>query len=255
MTSGKKENKEQAANLKDLGPKERKKRKAKKRLRRLCWLLAALAAAVILLLSLLHRPGRYNPPELDDEKEVPKFLTHGLGRTFNNAVQLGEPFDLPVDQNGINEAIVWYYKCKWSKQFGEIIPSAPQAFFGPNTITLMGTVAAAGREFVVTVAAKPTLSRAGLLNLNVTKVKVGTVNITPIARIIAGTIYQKRLQTRPLNKDDVRAKIWASLLDNEPFDPVFKIKDAFQEYRKVRLKKATVRQRELVLRLVPLPSS
>ena len=119
----------------------------------------------------------------------------------------------------------------------------------------MGTVAAAGREFVVTVAAEPTLSQTGLLNLNVTKVKVGTVNITPIARIIAGTIYQKRLQTRPLNKDDVRAKIWASLIDNEPFDPVFKIKDAFQEYRKVRLKKATVRQRELVLRLVPLPSS
>ncbi len=255
MTSGKKENKEQAANLKDLGPRERKKRKARKRLRRLCWLLAALAAAIIFLFLLSHKPSRYNPPEFTHDTLVSPYLTNVLAPAFNNAVQLSEPFDLPVDQNGINEAIVWYYKCKWSKQFGEIIPSAPQAFFGPNTITLMGTVAAAGREFVVTVAAEPTLSQTGLLNLNVTKVKVGTVNITPIARIIAGTIYQKRLQTKPLNKDDVRVKIWASLLDNEPFDPVFKVKDAFQEYRKVRLKKATVRQRELVLRLVPLPQS
>jgi hypothetical protein len=232
--------------------KARKKRKSRK-LRRLCWLLALLVAAIIVLLLLLYKPAHYNPPEFAHDTLVSPYLTNVLAPAFNNGVQLGEPFDLPVDQNGINEVIAWRYKHKWSKQFGDLGYSAPEGFFAPNTITLMGAVVAAGREFVVTVAAKPTLDKKGLLNLRVTTIKIGAVNITPIARIIAGTIYQKRLQTKPIDEDDVRAKIWASLLNNEPFDPIFKVKDAFQEHRKVRLKKVTIKQEQLILRLAPLP--
>jgi uncharacterized protein YpmS len=253
MTSGKTENKEQAANLKDLGPKDRKKRKTNKRLRRLCWLLALLVAAIIFLFLLSHKPGRYNPPEFTHDKLVSPYLTNVLAPAFNNGLQRGEPFDLLVDQNGINEIIAWHYKHKWSKKLGDIIPSAPEAFFAPDTITLMGTVATVGREFVVTVVSKPALSQNGLLNLRIVKVKVGAVNITPIARIIARTIYQKRLQTKPIEKDDIRAKIAASLLNNEPFDPVFKARDAYKEHKKVRLKKATIKNGILILHLYPIP--
>jgi len=233
--------------------KDRKKRKFRKRLRRLCWLAALLALAIILLLALLHRPGRYNPPEVVDEKRVPTYLTHHLGETINNGLQLDDPFDLPVDQHKINEVIAWSYKHKWSNKFGDVGFSAPEVFFTPNTITLMGAVTVAGREVVVTVAAKPALSQDGLLNLRVTKVKVGAVNITPIARIIARAAYRKRLETKPIDKDDVRAKIWASVLYNEPFDPVFNVRDAYEKKRKVRLKKLTIEPQKLTLRLSPLP--
>jgi hypothetical protein len=236
MDSGKTENKEQAANLKNLGPKDHKKRKARKRLRRLCWLLAALAAAIIFLFLLSHKPGRYNPPEFAHDKLVSPYLTNVLAPAFNNGLQRGEPFDLLVDQNGINEVIAWHYKHKWSKKLGDIIPSAPEAFFAPDTITLMGTVATVGREFVVTVVSKPALSQNGFLNL----------------RII--TIYQKRLQKKPTDKDDIRAKIAASLLNNEPFNPVFKARDAYEkQYKKVRLKKATIKNGILILHLYSIP--
>jgi uncharacterized protein YpmS len=254
MVSGKTEYEPQSANLKDLGPKDRKKRKSKK-FRRLCWLAAVLALAIILLLSLSHRPSRYSPPQVTNERRVPTYLTHELGETINNGVQLGEPFDLVVTQKGINEVIAWYHKHEWSKQFGDLGYSTPEVFFDPNSITLMGAVAAAGREFVVTVVGKPALDRKGLLNLNVRKVKVGAVNITPVARIIAKTMYQKRLKTKPIDKDDVRTKIAASLLNNEPFDPVFRVKDAFERrYRRVRLKEVTLRREELILHLAPLPN-
>ena len=239
--------------MKDLGPEDRKKRKLRKRLRRICWLLALLAAAIIFLFLLSHKPRRYNPPEFTHDTLVSPYLTNVLGSAFNNGLQRGEPFDLLVEQDGINEVIAWLYKHKWSKKLGDIIPSAPEAFFTPDTVTLMGTVAAAGREFVVTVVSKPALSQNGRLNLRVTKVKVGAVNITPIARIIARTIYQKRLRTRPINKDDTRAKIAASLLNNEPFDPVFKARDAYEKNKKVRLKKATIKQKLLILHLYPIP--
>ena len=205
--------------------KDRKKRKSRKKLRRLCWLLAALAAAVFVLSLLLYKPVHYNPPQVLDEKEVPKYLTHVLGPAFNNGVQLGEPFDLIVTQTGINEVLAWYYKHKWSKQFGDINYSAPEVVFAPDTITLMGAVAAARMQVFVTVVDSPAIDEKGLLNLRVVKVKVGAVNVTPIARIIARCAYRKRVETKPINKDDWRAKIAASLLSNVPFDPVFPVED------------------------------
>ena len=235
----------QGRNLKD-----RKKRKSRKKLRRLCWLLATLLAAVFVLSLLLYKPAHYNPPEFADDKLVSPYLTNVLGPAFNNGVQRGEPFDLIVTQTGINEVLAWSYKHKWSKQFGDISFSAPEVFFTTDTITLMGAVTVVGREFVVTVVARPTISQNGLLNLNVTKVKIGAVNITLIARIIANAAYRKRLETKPIDKDDVRAKIAASLLSNVPFNPVFPVED-----RKVRLKKVTIRQKELLLRFAPFPSS
>lgn len=233
----------QGRNLKD-----RKKRKSRKKLRRLCWLLAALAAAVFVLSLLLYKPAHYNPTEFADDKLVSPYLTNVLGPAFNNGLQLGEPFDLVVTQAGINEVLAWHYKHKWSNKFGEIGFSTPEVFFTTDTITLMGAVTVAGREFVVTVVARPTISQNGLLNLNVTKVKIGAVNITLIARIIANAAYRKRLETKPIDKDDVRAKIAASLLSNVPFDPVFPVED-----RKVHLKKVTIEPQKLTLRLSPLP--
>lgn len=207
-------------------------------------------AAVFVLSLLLYKPAHYNPTEFADDKLVSPYLTNILGPAFNNGVQRGEPFDLIVTQAGINEVLAWSYKHKWSKQFGDISFSAPEVVFTSDTITLMGAVTVVGREFVVTVIARPTISQNGLLNLNVTKVKIGAVNITLIARIIANVAYRKRLETKPIDKDDVRAKIAASLLSNVPFDPVFPVED-----RKVRLKKVTIRQKGLLLRFAPFPSS
>ncbi|MHC4388875.1 MAG: hypothetical protein ACYSX1_09730 [Planctomycetota bacterium] len=248
MISSKKEYDRRGTNLKD-----RKKRISKK-LRRIYLFAGLLVSAVILLLLLLHRPGRYNPPELANKKEVPEYLTHHLGQTINNGVQLGEPFDLPVDQNKINEVMAWYHEHEWSQQLGDLGYSAPEAFFSRDTITLMGAITVAGRQFFITVVGRPAVDQNGLLNLRLKKIKIGAVNITPIARIIARRAYQRRLRTKPMDEDDIRAGIWASVLYDKPFDPVFKVKDVSGgEDRKVRVGKVVIIEGKLTLHLVPLP--
>lgn len=221
------------------------KERKKKRYRKLFWLLIDLAIVSILLGLCLYKPGRYEPLEVTYSKEVSPYLTHELAPQFYNGVQLSEPFDLIVTQEGINEIVAY---SKWPKEAGEASFSAPAVLFTSDSIVLMGTVVLKGFDFIVTIAVEPRLNEQGLLNLRAAKVKVGALNLTLIARIIARRMYQQRVAAVPIDKEDWRAKIVASLLNDEPFEPVFKVKD-----NKVRIKRVTIEQEKLMLRLVPVP--
>ena len=204
-----------------------------------------MAAASIPLVLLLYKPTHYDPPDFAPTKEVSPYLTHELSPQFYNGAQRGEPFDLVVLQKGINDIVA---RSKWPREFDGIRFSAPAVLFVPDRIVLMGTVNIKGVEFVVTIVAKPRVDDQGLLNLRVAKVKVGAMNITLLARVMAKTMYQQRLSTTPLNAQDLRAKIAASILDDEPFEPVFEVED-----KKVRVKKINIKQEKLILRLAPVP--
>ena len=72
------------------------------------------------------------------------------------------------------------------------------------------------------------------------------MNITPVARLIAKRMYAQRLATTYIDTEDTQAKIAASLLNDEPFEPVFEVED-----KKVRVKKITIKQEKLILHLTP----
>lgn len=225
--------------------KKRKKRKFKKRY----WLLIDLAIAIVIFALLLHKPGRYKPPEYTDDKLVSPYLTNVLGPAIHNGAQREEPFDLVVTQKGINEIIAW---SKWPKESEGVRFSAPVVFFVPDRIELMGTANMKGVDLVVTIVAKPRLDKEGLLNLHVAKVKIGAMNITPLARMIAKRMYAQRLATMTIDTEDLGAKIAGSLLNDEPFEPVFDIADIFEnENKKLRIEKITITREKLILRLVP----
>ena len=225
--------------------KKRKKRKFKKRY----WLLIDLAIAIVIFALLLHKPGRYKPPEYTDDKPVSPYLTNILGPAIHNGAQREEPFDLVVTQKGINEIIAW---SKWPKESEDIRFSAPVVFFVPDRIELMGTVNMKGVDLVVTAVLKPRLNEEGLLNLHVAKVKIGAMNITPLARMIAKRMYAQRLATVPIDTEDLGAKIAGSLLNDEPFEPVFDIADIFEnESKKLQIEKITIQEEKLILHLVP----
>ena len=225
--------------------KKRKKRKFKKRY----WLLIDLAIAIVILVLLLHKPGRYNPPEYTDDKLVSPYLTNILGPAIHNGAQREEPFDLVVTQKGINEIIAW---SEWPKESEGVSFSAPVVFFAPESIELMGTANMKGVDLVISIVAKPHLNEEGLLNLHVAKVKIGAMNITPVARIMAKRMYAQRLATMPIDTEELGAKIAGSLLNDEPFEPVFDIADIFEsENKKLRIEKITIQKEKLILRLVP----
>jgi len=168
-----------------------------------------------------------------------------------NGAQRREPFDLVVIQNGINETIARF---KWPQESNGVLFSAPTVLFAPERIVLMGIANIKGVDLVVTVEAKPGLDEEDLLNLRVEKVKIGAMNITPIARLLAKRMYAERLATIPIDTENLRTKIAASLLNGEPFEPIFNIKDIFDnnEDTKLRVKKITITQEKLTIRLVPV---
>jgi len=229
----------------DADLKIRKKAKFKKRVYLLLAVLAAVSAIVIVVFALLfHRPASYKPLDFARSRGVSLYLTHHLLPEFYNGVQYQEPFNLVVTQRGINDIVAHF---DWPQQLGGVGFSAPMVFFAPDSIVLMGTVFLNGAEFVATVIAEPELDAEGLLNLQVVSVKLGAVDITPLAGVLAKRICQQQFSAKGIDAEDLWAQMAASLLDDEPFEPVFKIED-----KKVRVEKITIKQKRLIIRLVPV---
>ena len=207
-------------------------------------LVVILAVVIAFFALLLHRPAYYKPLHFTGSREVSLYLTHEFLPELYNGAQLQEPFDLVVTQSGINDIVARF---EWPKEFGSTRFSAPMVFFAPGSIVLMGVVSLEGAEFVGTVVAEPALDAEGLLNLQVVSVKIGAVDITPLAGVLARRIRQQQFAATNVAAEDFWARATASLLDGEPFKPVFKIED-----KKVRVEKITVERKKLTIRFVPV---
>ena len=221
----------------------RKKARYKKLI---CWLLVDLTVAAVIFALLLYTPGLYNPagndPASYKKGQVHPYLMHLSSELYNGA-QRGEPFELVITQKEINEIITW---SKWPKMSEGILLYAPAVLFVPGSIVLMVTADIKGMEFVVTIAVEPRVDEQGLLNLQVAKVKIGVMSITPIAKMMAKKMYAQRLATVPVDTEALTTKIAGALLNDEPFEPVFRV-----ENKKVRVEKITITQEKLTLGLVP----
>jgi hypothetical protein len=214
-------------------------------------LIAVVVIFVLLLyLLFLYKPARYKPLDIGYNGQVSKYLTHELLPQLYNGVQGTGPFDLVIIQKGINDAIA---RAKWPKSYSGIVFSAPEVLFLPDTIVLMGTAVLRSVQVVITVELNPSLDERGLLNFHVLKVKAGAMNITPVVKAVARRMYFDRLATVVVDPCDLGAQIAASLFNDEPFDPVFEVKDVFGgKQKKVRVEKITLAQEKLTLHLVPV---
>jgi hypothetical protein len=231
--------------MKKTDPKAKKKRKFKI----LIWLGIDLIVAAVILGLILYKPAHYDPLEIAPTREVSPHLTNELLPQLYNNAQLDEPFDLVVTQKAINDIVA---RGNWPMHSEGTTLSAPAVLFVPGSVVLMGTATLKGVDFVVTIALTAHVDPNGLLNLKVAKVKVGAMNITLLAKLVAKEMYQKRVGLLPIDKADIRAKIAASLLNDESFDPVLDLTDLFDGQRtEVRIEKVAIEHQKLTLRLVP----
>ena len=221
------------------------KNRKKTRFKKVCWFFVGLGLLIaVFILLLLYRPGRYIPPKVINQKQVSPYLTHELLPEVYNGSQLGEPFDLVVSQDGVNEIIA---RSKWPRQWEGIDFWAPVAFFVPGRVVLMGEAGVGGAEFIVTVVVEAKIDDGGLLHLRLGKVRVGAVNITPLVKVIGRGMHAERLAAKGSDGKELRAQIAASLLNDEGFEPVFKIED-----NRVRVEEISIERGELKVRLVPV---
>jgi len=224
------------------------KRKKSRRRKLFIWLLIDLAVAAALILLLLHKPAGYRPvmpPAGADpnEQRVPRYLTHELGNTLYNGAQKQQPFEMIVLENRLNEAVA---QAGWLQESAGIRLSGPAIAFTPGRTVLMGTADVEGAGFVITVEIRPQMAEDGRLNLVLEKVKVGVMNLTPLARIMGRKMYRDRMAAGDVDTDDWRTKIAASLLNGEPFDPILPVEDKW-----VRLKGLDIIAGRLIAQFVP----
>jgi hypothetical protein len=223
--------------------------KKKSRLRKLLrWLIVDVLVAAILILLLLYRPSGYRPPHVvtvdaNGREIVNPYVSQDLGPRFNNGAQERKPFHIKLEEKAFNEVIARY---KWPQEAAGVSLSSPQVSFEPGRITLMGTATMEHADFIVTVDIEPQFDDKGLLNLNVTKVKVGAMNITPLAKMIGKQKYEERLDAGAVDMDDIRTRITGSLLAGKSFDPVIE-----SGGKRIRLKSLDITQGHLDAEFVP----
>jgi hypothetical protein len=229
---------------------EKKKKSRHRRL--LCWLLVDAAVVAVVLALLLYKPARYQPvismlPPDPNGDRVHPYISHELMPKFYNGAQRQKPFEMVVRDRGLNEAIA---RENWLGGSGGVFLTAPQVLFTPGRIVLMGTANVEGAELVVTVRLAPQLTEEGDLHLGVEKVKVGAMSVTLLAKMMARRLYQERLEAGPIETEDIRTRMAASLLSGEPFEPVFEV-----DGKRVRLQSFDITPGNLTAQFVPVPQT
>ena len=220
------------------------KRRARKLL---CWLFVDLIVAAVVVGLLLHKPSRYDPTDLAsagyEPGQVSPYLTHDLSPQIYNGAQRGAPFDLVITQEGINQIVAGW---GWPKMSQGVMLYSPAVLFTPGSAFLMATADMRGAKFVITIKIAPKIDDEGLLTFHVSKVNIGAMNITPLAKMTAKRMYTQRIADLPIDKEAFQTKIAESLLNGTPFEPVFKV-----DNRKVRIDKITVSKEKLTAHLIP----
>lgn len=200
-------------------------------------LLTAAGLGLILLLT-VNRES-YNPVQPENPREVSPYLTHKLGPDFYDKVQLDQPFELLVEQEGINDILSRY---PWPVQIDDFSIYIPMLTITPEVTTLMAQVNYRGLSSILSIYAKPYLDSNGKLNLNIQSVYLGLVPITPLARKIAEKFVRENF-----DPNDLLESVNYAIISNQPFDPVLRIFD-----KSARITQLTLESGKARLFLVPV---
>jgi len=204
-------------------------------------IILCLCITVVVLFKQV--PESYAPPAPPEPNApIPLFVTRDIAATIYNESQLAGPFDLVVPQDEINaiianEAVTGLV---WPVEINSVIISSPVITFQPDTLSVMATINFAGAAFVATLVAEPKLESDGMLYLNIRKVKAGTLDITPLASMLASGIFAHQAKEFP--DDPFIAILMAACLENKPIEPVF---DAFE--KEIRIISTDIKIEKLIL--------
>ncbi|MHC4989267.1 MAG: hypothetical protein ACYTFX_12365, partial [Planctomycetota bacterium] len=116
------------------------------------WGLGAVGLGVLIGIIILiwHKPKAYKPLRPENPEQVSLYLTHELGPEFFNQVQLDKPFDLIIEQQGLNDIIS---RLDWIQQLGPLSLQQPNIIFADRSILLMGTLKYKGVSSVLSILA------------------------------------------------------------------------------------------------------
>lgn len=210
------------------------------------YLIAAFSAILLILFLVMafSRPKGYTPPEPTEANEISPYLTHKLIPELYNGIQQGVPFELVVTQEGINDIIL---RSSWPLDTGEMVFFAPRVFFIKDNIVLRGAASVKGAKFIITIVSEAGFDEEGLMALNISDIRMGSVSITPLAKLVAKR-YFKQLGFGVAGSDKLERRIISRLFDGEPFEPVFSLGDD-----KVKVSSVAIEPGVLTIGMAPEP--
>ena len=209
------------------------------------WLLSlgaiGLGGLIGIVILFCYKPRAYQPVQPTHSEQVSLYLTNELGPDFFNQVQLDQPFELIVQQSGINDIAAGQ---DWIQDLGELSLTEPTIVFSDHSILLMGNLKYKKISSVLSILAFPTIDSNQQICMNIQSVRLGML---PVTQLI-GKLCQKALDdNRDAFMDDPEVeKIVQAIIRNEPFDPVFVISD-----HRVRIVGFTIEHGILTLTLLP----
>jgi hypothetical protein len=207
--------------IENVGMKSKKSNPVNSRFRgiRIAAIVAAfclLVPAAVVWVLVGFSPRAYCPPPIEQPEQVSPYLTHKLGPDFYNQAQFYEPFELIVEQDGLNDIIG---RDQWPRRFGEVTVFRPMIIFEKDTVYLMGRVEVYGISPVLTLAARPVMDERGRLNVNIRSVQLG---LLPITRVAAHVAEKALADSAELFEDWPGLEtVVKAIVGNEFFEPSF----------------------------------
>ena len=185
-------------------------------------------------------PFGYNPCIPINGNEVSPYLTNYLAPTVHNKAQYGRPFELVIEESGINDIIARNF-C--SEKPDGLKFEGPFIKFLPGSVLLMGKSRYGPMHFVSTIVIEPEIDEKGDLSLRISGIKAGRAPL-PFAAAIIRNKMQKRLEKAISEK--VFAKLGKLLLKNETIKPIIEVAG-----EKIRIQRITTQKKKLILHFVP----
>jgi uncharacterized protein YpmS len=210
--------------------------------------IALLLALVLLAFALVtHRPKNYAPLRIADQNQISPYLTHQLMPTIHNNSQLDAPFEVVITEEGLNDIIA-----RWRQpvKFNNITLSDPQAILTQKQIILMATARTRYANPLLTIRVTPSINYFGQLNIHVDSVSLGAAGVTALAKSIGNKAFTDWLAFTGAEPNNIAAQICRAMLNNEPFDPVFKTDD-----KSLRICKIKLEEKKITALLLPLPDA
>jgi len=216
------------------------------------WIALPLVLVLLAFVLVTHRPKNYAPLRIADQNQISVYLSHYLMPTIYNNSQLDAPFEVVITEEGLNDIIA-----RWRQpvKFNNITFSDPQAILTQKQIILMVTAKTRFTNPVLTIRMTPAINLFGQLNIHVDSVSLGAAGITTLTKSMGNKAFTDWLAFTGTEPNNIAAQVCRSLLNDEPFEPVFKVGDKSLRICKIKLEKKKITALLLPLSDTPRPLS
>lgn len=181
----------------------------------------SLFSTAIFLLLLTRKPMDFVSYE-NDSNTVSPYLTHILAPQFWDNLQIGEPFSLKIEQNGLNDIISRdsFVSGGWPILYDKVKVFAPVIIFKQGSLAVIAKTELLGVAMYFTVDGQAQIDADGACRVIINQIKVGNVDMTAVGMAFARKMLSEYTadEIETLSADE--KKIY-NIIHGLGFEPVF----------------------------------